>query len=128
MNAAWLRGVRDLLDWVLGERPTSPLCRRTIGLPTAYDLTYEDAAAQDVVLQGRPAGLPVDPDAYPPPQYGEGIQAAIRWLRGQSTTPPVDQHGCGAYAACPGGPCRCTSDSGTADCGSCAIDPFMKMQ
>ena len=103
MNAAWLRGVRDLLDWVLGERPASPLCGRTVGLPTAYDLTYEDGAADDVVLQGRPAGLPVDPDAQPPPQYGEGIQAAIRWLRGQSTTPPVDQHGCGAYAPCPDG-------------------------
>ena len=28
MNAAWLRGVRDLLDWVLGERAASPLCRQ----------------------------------------------------------------------------------------------------
>ena len=25
MHAAWLRGVRDLLDWVLGDRPTAPL-------------------------------------------------------------------------------------------------------
>ena len=33
MNAAWLRGVRDLLDWVLGERAASPLCGRTVGLP-----------------------------------------------------------------------------------------------
>jgi hypothetical protein len=103
MNAAWLRGVRDLLDWVLGDRMASPLCGRTVGLPTAYDLTYEEGTADHVVLQGRPAGLPVDPDAQPPPQYGEGLQTAIRWLRGQSTTSPVDQHGCGAYVACPGG-------------------------
>jgi hypothetical protein len=103
MNAAWLRGVRDLLDWVLGERSASPLCGRTVGLPTAYDLTYEDAAAVDVALQGRPAGLPVDPDTYPPPQYGEGLRTAIRWLRGQHTSPPADQHGCGAYAPCPDG-------------------------
>ena len=25
MHATWLRGVRDLLDWVLGDRVTSPL-------------------------------------------------------------------------------------------------------
>jgi hypothetical protein len=50
MNAAWLRGVRDLLEWVLGERAASPLCGR-VGLPTVYDLTYEDGAADDVVLQ-----------------------------------------------------------------------------
>ncbi|SRR5579859_5481864 len=97
MNAAWLRGVRDLLDWVLGERSASPLCGR-VGLPTAYDLTYEDGAADDVVLQGRPAGLPVTPDIYPPPQYGEGLQESIRWLRGETTTSPVDQHGRGSYA------------------------------
>ena len=65
MNAAWLRGVRDLLDWVLGERAASPLCDRTVGLPTAYDLTYEDAAADDVVLQGRPGGLARRPRHLP---------------------------------------------------------------
>ncbi len=102
MDAAWLRGVRDLLDWVLGERATSPLCSRAVSLPTVYDLTYEDGAADDVVLQGRPAGLPVAPDTYPPPQYGEGLQETIRWLRGETTTPPVDQHGCGAYRSLPG--------------------------
>jgi len=101
MNAAWLRGVRDLLGWVLGERAVSPLCGRTVGLPTVYDLTFEDALAGEVVLQGRPDGLPVDPAVFPPPQYGEALQAAIRWLHGETTTPPTDQHGCGAYAACP---------------------------
>src|ERR1022692_4850095 len=99
MNAAWLRGVRDLFDWVLGERAASPLCGRTVELPAVYDLTFEDTAANDVVLQGHPGGLPV----FPPPQYGEAIQAAIRWLRGETTTPPADQHGCGVYQACPRG-------------------------
>jgi hypothetical protein len=98
MNAAWLRGVRDLLDWVLGDRAASPLRGRLVGLPNAFDLTYEEGATEDVVLQGRPAGLPVDPGTYPPPQYGEGIQAAIRWLRGGTTTPPADLYG-SAYAA-----------------------------
>ena len=98
MNAAWLRGVRDILTWVLGETPTSPLCQRTIGLPTTYDLTYEESAAADVVLQGRPGGHPVDPTAYPPPQYGEGIRATISWLRGETTKPPTDHNGHGPYS------------------------------
>ncbi len=98
MNAAWLRGVRDLLTWVLGECDASPLCERTVGLPTTYDLTYEDAAAGPIVMQGRPGGCPVDPAAYPPPQYGEGIQAAISWLRGETTAAPVDHKGDGPYA------------------------------
>ena len=82
-----------------------------------------------MVLQGRPAGLPVDPDTYPPPQYGEGIQAAIRWLRGQSTTPPVDQHGCGAYVGMPRRPCRCTCHNAGllgANCESCTTEPCLK--
>ena len=102
MNAAWLRGVRDLLDWVLGDRAASPLCGRIVGLPAVYDLTYDDGAAEDVIPQGRPGGLPVDSQRYPPPQYGEGLQETIRWLRGETTTMPADQHGCGAYAVCPG--------------------------
>jgi hypothetical protein len=99
MNAAWLRGVRDLLTWVLGDTATSPICVRTVGLPTTYDLSYEEAAADDIVLQGRPSGHPVDPTAYPPPQYGEGIQATISWLRGQTTAPPTNQNGLSPYTA-----------------------------
>ncbi len=55
MNAAWLRGVRDLLDWVLGESPAAPLGGQTVGLPSTSHLHHEDAAANLVVLQGRPA-------------------------------------------------------------------------
>jgi hypothetical protein len=102
MKAAWLRGVRDLLDWVLGDRAASPLCSRIVGLPTTQDLAYEDSIAHDVVLQGRPGGIRVDPRTYPPPQYGEAIQATIRWLRGESTSPAVDEHGYGPYASPPG--------------------------
>jgi hypothetical protein len=98
MNAAWIRGVRDLLTWVLGERDAAPLTDRAVGLPTTYDLTYEEAAADPVMLQGRPGGIPVDPVAYPPPQYGEGIQATIAWLRGETTTAPVDANGYSPYA------------------------------
>lgn len=89
MNAAWLRGVRDVLDWVLGERTTSPLCRRSIRLPTTYELTHEDGVAKDILMQGRPGGLVANPDSWPPPQYGEGIHATILWLRGENTAAPV---------------------------------------
>jgi len=98
MNAAWLRGVRDLLDWVVSDRPAAPLSAQTTRLPTLYDLSYEEAAAEDVVQQGRPGGEPVDPARQPPPQYGEAVHAAILWLRGETTTPPIDHHGHGPYA------------------------------
>ena len=55
-----------------------------------------------MVLQGRPGGLRVDPDRYPPPQYGEGLQAAVRWLRGEVTAAPVDAAGRGPYQLQPG--------------------------
>jgi hypothetical protein len=99
MNAAWLRGVRDLLSWVLGDCPASPLGSREVGVPAVTDLAYEESAVGRVVLQGRPGGLPVDPAALPPPQYGEGVLAAIAWLRGEATTPPVDASGHSPYAA-----------------------------
>jgi hypothetical protein len=90
MHAAWLRGVRDLLDWILGDRATSPLGQQMAGLPTVHDLEYEGLQADDVASQGRPGGVAVDPDTYPPPQYGEAIQASIRWLRGEATSSPLD--------------------------------------
>jgi hypothetical protein len=97
MNAGWVRGVADLLGWVLGESVASPLGRPVAGPPSRYELTCEAAAADSVVLQGRPGGRRVDPDRYPPPQYGEGLQAAVRWLRGEVTEPPVDAAGDGPY-------------------------------
>jgi hypothetical protein len=97
MNAAWLRGVRDLLDWVLADLATSPPGQQVPGLPTASDLDQEDLEANDVVSQGRLGGTVVEPQAYPPPQYGEAIQATTRWLRGEAVVSPVDQAAYEAY-------------------------------
>jgi hypothetical protein len=72
MNAAWLRGVRDLLDGVLGDRPAPPLGQRVAGLPTARDLDQEDLDADDIVSQGRPGGTMVQPEAYPPTAIRRG--------------------------------------------------------
>jgi hypothetical protein len=97
MNAAWHRGVRDLLSWVLGDSPTSPLTRRTVPWPDTYELTYEESAASDVIAQGRPGMLPVDPQRYSPLQYGEAIQATITWLRGETTILPTGADGEAPY-------------------------------
>jgi hypothetical protein len=82
MNAAWLTGVCDILEWILGERPESPFGQRLATLPTAPDLDYEGLTADEVILQGRPGGTSVDPEAYPSPQYGGAILATIQWLLG----------------------------------------------
>jgi len=93
MHATWQHGVRDLLDWVLGDRLTSPLGHQVACLPTVHDLEHEDLQADDVASQGRPGGVMIDPDTYPPPQYGEAIQASILWLRGEVTSSPIDAAG-----------------------------------
>jgi len=97
MEVAWLRGVHDLLGWVLGECRTSPLCHRTADLPTAYDLTFEENAADELVAQDRVGSTPAGPASKPPPQYAEAVQSTIRWLRGEATLPPVDHEGRGPY-------------------------------
>src|SRR5262249_7676185 len=97
MNAAWHRGVCDLLSWVLGNSTISPLTQRQVRWPGVYELTYEESAASDVVAQGRPGMPPANPRRYPPPQYGEAIQATITWLRGESTIPPAGRNGEAPY-------------------------------
>jgi hypothetical protein len=97
MDAAWIRGVKDLLEWVLGERPSSPLCHRAIQLPSVYDLTFEESAADEQAAQCLSRCILDDSASKPPPQFAEGIQATIRWLRGETTMPPVDHEGRGTY-------------------------------
>lgn len=104
MNAAWLRGVQDLLDWVLGDRPDSPLQRRRLRQPPLRELDFEEEAAEKVACQGRPGGIAVNPEVHPPPQYGEAICATIRWLRGESTIPPSDVDSLGPYSHSVAGP------------------------
>lgn len=103
MNAAWQRGVRDLLDWVLGQRPDDLLAGRAVELSAYYDLTYEESAASAVAVQGAPGGPLVDLTTYPPPQQGEAIRATIAWLRGESSESPIDQQGNGPYTRRPRG-------------------------
>ena len=97
LDTIWLRGVRDLLEWVLGERDSSPLCQRNTELPTAYDLTYEDSAAAEVAAQQRPDGRVPIQAINTAPQYGEAIQATVSWLRGEATAPPAGCRGRGPY-------------------------------
>ncbi len=101
MNAAWHRGVRDLLTWVLGESAISPLTRSRVRRPGVYELTYEESTANDLIAQGRPGMLPANTQLYPPPQYAEAIQATITWLRGESTIPPAGRNGEAPYGLPP---------------------------
>ena len=125
MDAAWLRGTRDMLAWVAGDRDTAPLSGEIAHLPPLADAMIEYGLAYDVLEQGRPGGQPVQPATYPPPQYGEAVQATCDWLSGALTSPPADRHGHGAYSGCRERdvPCRCTVTGGCAgdDCAACAF-------
>jgi hypothetical protein len=97
MNAVWLRGVRDLLNWVLGEDYVSPLRKQFVVRPPVTDLAIAEEAAEEVASKGRPGGVPVDLQDQAP-QYGEAIQTTIHWIRGEVATGPVDHHSCAPYA------------------------------
>jgi hypothetical protein len=89
-DVAWLQGVSDLLGWVLGDRPDAPLSKRATGLPTVRDLQHEEGAAEDLIARSQHGSLWADAGSANPVEYGGAVQAAIRWLRGEVTIPPVD--------------------------------------
>jgi hypothetical protein len=124
MDAAWLRGTKDLLAWVAGGHDTAPLSGQVAHLPSLAQAMGECGFACDVLEQGRPAGQPVQPGTYPPPQYGEAVQATCDWLSGARTRPPADRHGHGDYSGCRerDTPCRCVAAAGCAgtQCPACA--------
>ncbi len=91
---AWLRGVCDLLEWVLGERACGPLRGTPTARPTPYDV-YADLSDIDEIMQ-QGSRCPVRP-GWPPPQSGEAMDATVRWLDGDTDIPPVCVHGLGAY-------------------------------
>lgn len=128
MNAFYLNGTFMFLAWILGDNPTGPLTGQqpTRIPPSADDLELELATLDPVMMQGRDPEYPVEPGTYPPPQYGEGIDDAARWLTGEDITPPVDHHGCGAYHPCPGDR-RCTCEAAGhclhGKCPACATRP-----
>ena len=61
-------------------------------------MVYLDA----VIMQGHEGQPPAEPDRYPPPQWGEGVEQAHDWVTGEDAKPPADHHGCGGYHPCPG--------------------------
>ena len=89
-EAGWESGVRDVLEWVLGDRSTGPLSAVAARMPAVGDLSYEESAAADMIARGELA------------RYGEAVQATIAWLRGETTIRPVDRLGNGPYSAAAG--------------------------
>jgi hypothetical protein len=128
MNAAWLRGTIAYLDWILGDTPVSPLSRQHMPLDPIETLACPEppyaqadliamrgvgcgvanieeelmAYLDAIVMQGHEGQPSAEPDRYPPPQWGEGVEQAHDWVTGEDTNPPADHHGCDAYHPCPG--------------------------
>jgi hypothetical protein len=104
MNTFYLNGSLMFLMWVTGDSKSGPLTDQAAAHtpPDTDDVEIELAALGTILAQGRDRDCPAEPRVYPPPQYGEGVDAAFRWLTGEDTRPPVDHHGCGAYFPCPG--------------------------
>ena len=128
MNTFYLNGTLMFLMWITGDSKDGPLTGQPAAHtpPDADDVEIELASLDIVVAQGRDRDCPAEPGTYPPPQYGEGIDAAHRWLTGEDTRPPVDHHGCGAYFPCPGDR-RCTCEQVGrclhGQCPACATRP-----
>jgi hypothetical protein len=94
-DADYLDGVLATLQWVLGERPMTPITGRAHkGDLTTRDLKTERVHADDVIEQARYQWMA---DRLPPPWYGEGVKFTITWLLGDSTAPPADSAGRGPY-------------------------------
>jgi len=92
---AWLSGVRDLLEWVLGERTDGPLSGHEPGHRATLDDLDEDLAdIDDAMDQGK--YTPPDP-GWPPPQAVEAMNHTLAWLQGEYPIPPVCPEGEGAY-------------------------------
>ncbi|HEX6525346.1 MAG TPA: hypothetical protein VF070_35855 [Streptosporangiaceae bacterium] len=128
MNTFYLNGTLMFLMWIMGDGRDGPLTsERSAHIPPDADDIEIELAALDVILaQGRDPECPAEPGTYPPPQYGEGVDAAFRWLTGEDTRPPVDHHGCGAYFPCPGDR-RCICEQARrclhGQCPACATRP-----
>lgn len=75
------------LAWVLGERAEAPITRAQPREVTARALKTERVYAEDVIGQD---GDPRIANWLPPRSYGEGVEAAISWLLGDSIALRVD--------------------------------------
>jgi hypothetical protein len=88
---AWLRGVRDILAWYLGDVTTGPVLhleREHPTLPEIYgDVHYRLRSA---MFQG--VRIPVVP-GWPPPQSAEAWEHTLEWLQGRTDEPPATPHG-----------------------------------
>jgi hypothetical protein len=95
---AWLRGVRDVLAWLLGDVTTGPMTGARTAQPTLTDI-YDDLADMDEIMQ-QGSRIPVRP-GWPPPQTGEAWDATLDWLQGRQDWAPACEHGGTYQCGCP---------------------------
>jgi hypothetical protein len=123
MNAAWLRGTVAYLNWILGDAQQSPITFKLVGTappgvfrtrqahpPVPDDIAAELELLSAVTMQGHEGQPDAEPECYPPPQWGEGVEQSHDWVTGEETKPTADHHGCGGYYPCPGER-RCTCEA-----------------
>ncbi len=91
---AWLRGVRDLLEWVAGDVTCGPLRGTPAARPTPWDVYADTSGIDEIMRQG--SRCPVRP-GWPPPQSGEAMNATVHWLDSKTDVLPVCEHALGAY-------------------------------
>jgi hypothetical protein len=92
-GADWHRGVIATLLWTEGERATPPMAHEdsgwecdhsdSEGVPTRREIARERGAAEEHL---EPLGFKHGDIAAP---YADAVACTIRWLYGETTTPPV---------------------------------------
>ena len=80
-EADYFDGVTATLAWILGERAESPITHAGQREPTTDVMKTERVHALDVAGQTRPPWMA---DGLVPVSYGQGVNAAITWLLGDS--------------------------------------------
>ena len=95
---AWLRGVRDILAWYLGEVTTGPMRGLERAHPDLPEI-YGDVHSKMSFVMAQGMRRPVEP-GWPPPQSAEAWEHTLLWLQGRQYAPACE-HG-GVYrCGCP---------------------------
>lgn len=91
---AWLRGVRDVLEWLAGDVACGPMRGTPAARPTLTDIYNDLSDVDEVMMQGSRIRVRA---GWPPPQTGEAWDATLKWLQGRQDWAPACPDGKGVY-------------------------------